>query len=168
MVIAFFTLRGKVKGGLSSDQRSRWTKFLLVDWVGAFMFAGAGILILLALNWGSIERWDSAKVIVSFCLGGFLFILCILWEYYLERIHKRKSNEAIMLAFPEPMIPLEIFKSYDVCATSIGAFASGMVTLVMFYFVAIFLIVVRNLTPARSGAQLVFFAPGLVRQISLY
>src|ERR1700730_18981539 len=114
MVIAFFTLRGKVKGGLSSDQRSRWTKFLLVDWVGAFMFAGAGILILLALNWGSIERWDSAKVIVSFCLGGFLFILCILWEYYLERIHKRKSNEAIMLAFPEPMIPLEIFKSYDV------------------------------------------------------
>jgi hypothetical protein len=39
----------------------------------------------------------------------------------------------------------------------------GMVTLVMFYFVAIFLTIVRNLSPAKSGAQLIFFAPGLVR-----
>lgn len=60
------------------------------------------------------------------------------------------------------MIPLEVFRSYDVCAVQYASFVSGMVMLVMFYFVAIFMTIVNGLSAAKAGIQLVYFAPGLV------
>ena len=40
-------------------------------------------------------------------------------------------------------------------------FVSGMVMLVMFYFVAIFMTLIAGYPPSKAGVQLVYFAPGV-------
>lgn len=97
MIIAFFILRGRTKGANArelpylavANETERPPVFrglLRVDWIGAIFFMGAGILILLALNWGSSEQWDQTKVIVSWVVGGILFVAFIVWEVVLERL----------------------------------------------------------------------------------
>lgn len=61
----------------------------------------------------------------------------------------------------DPMIPMNMFRSYDVIATSWATAASGMVMLGIFYFVAIFYVIVQGRDPVGSGVQLLYFAPGI-------
>ncbi len=121
-----------------------------------------GILVLLALNWGSNEKWNSVKVIVCFVLGGILIVAFLGWEYVLEMQEESPMPSSIRLFHTDPMIPLALFRSLDVCIVQYGTFVFGMIMLVMFYFVAIFFIIVTGLSPTKSGVQLIYFAPGMV------
>ncbi len=172
-MLAFLLLRGRTKDGQPSkrlptaegERESFFDKFIRIDWVGAALFMSGGILILLALNWGSVGDWNSAKVIVCFVIGGVAIIGFLLWEYYLERIEIESIDamSGMRLLNTDPMIPLGLFKSVDTCAIMYGTMVSGMVMLVMFYFVAIFFVIASNLSASKSGAQLIYFAPGMVR-----
>lgn len=170
MALCFILLRKKIKKGqpprrlpiASGEKESFSQKMLRLDWVGATIFIVGGILILLALNWGSTQGWNSAKVIVSFIVGGILFAGCISWEYILERQELSSSPSSFRILWADPMVPLDVFHSYGVCAVLYGSFVSGMVMLVMFYFVAIFMTIVTGLSPTKAGVQLIFFAPGMV------
>jgi hypothetical protein len=167
MVLAFFLLRSKIKAAQPSQRlpttsdalaETALEKLLRMDWIGAFIFVTGGILILLALNWGSTTAWNASRVIISFVIGISFMLVFILWQYLLERqISAGSSTYAA-----DPMVPLTVFHSYDVCAVQYVSFVSGMVTLVMFYFVAIFMTIVNGLSPVRAGVQLVYFAPGMV------
>lgn len=149
------------------------SKLTLIDWVGTFLFVSGGILVLLALNWGPDDNWKSARVIANLVLGALLVALCLLWEILLEHrpplpltnaagdIHIHTRYTGVFRA--RPMIPIELFTSYDMCVVQYGSFISGIVMFVMFYFVAIFATVVTGLPPAQAGIQLLYFAPGLVR-----
>lgn len=170
MAIGFFILRGRTKGSqklhrLPNAARSEETlvdKILRVDWIGASLFMAGGILLLLALNWGSNEKWNSAKVIACFVVGGVAVIFFLLWEYYLETEQVASRPSSSRLRATDPMIPLELFKSLDICIVMYSTYVNGMVMLVMFYFVAIFFVIVTGLSPTKSGAQLIYFAPGMV------
>lgn len=171
MVLIFLLIRKRIKGGqspsrlpptLNEDPDGYLSKFLRIDWIGTFFFVAGGILILLALNWGSTAEWDTAKVIVSFVVGGLCFVACLVWEYLLERQEYTSKPSKLRVLWAEPMIPLDVLRSYDVVAVQYGSFVGGMVMLVMFYFVAIFMTIVLNLSPEQSGVQLVYFAPGMV------
>ncbi|KAG8982825.1 hypothetical protein FRB90_006523 [Tulasnella sp. 427] len=61
----------------------------------------------------------------------------------------------------EPAIPLDIFKNYNVCATSFAALTGGMVLFSAFYFLAIYFSIVQGFSSTSSGVQLLYFAPGL-------
>ena len=150
------------------------SKLALIDWVGTFLFIGGGILVLLALNWGPTDNWKSARVIVNIVLGALLIVLFILWEILLERRSQLASSKGTgesnhidtryMGVFrARPMIPIEMFTSYDMCVVQYDSFISGIVMFVMFYFVAIFATVVSGLAPTQAGIQLLYFSPGLVR-----
>jgi len=168
--LVFVLLRKKLKQGQPphrlpyvTDEKSDSyaSKLLRMDWIGTFLFVGGGILILLALSWGSTQEWSTARVIVSFVVGGLLFAACIGWEYILE-LQKTKTTPAKnRILWADPMLPLDVFRSYDVCAVQFGSFVGGMVTFVMFYFVAIFMTLVSGLRPQDAGSQLIYFAPGL-------
>lgn len=178
MVLAFFLLRPRVKHGrtlqtlpLTTEEEkeegmyakeSIFTKLLRLDWVGAALFMAGGILILLALNWGSTEQWDTAKVISCFAVGGVLIIAYLGWEYFLEKKERSAISHTLSAFYTEPMIPLSLFKSFDHCVVQYATFVSGMIMLVMFYFVAIFMTVVTGLSPTSAGVQLIYFAPGMV------
>lgn len=170
MAVGFLLLRGRTKGGQKSHrlpsmeyQETFVDKLFRIDWVGAALFMAGGILLLLALNWGSNEKWNSAKVIACFVVGGVAIICFLLWEYFLEREEVSTRPTSSRLRATDPMIPLELFRSLDICIVMYGTFVSGMVMLVMFYFVAIFFVIVTGLSPTDSGVQLIYFAPGMVR-----
>ncbi|KAL0068542.1 hypothetical protein AAF712_004256 [Marasmius tenuissimus] len=171
MLLLFFLLRKHLKKGFVLESEllagqahpSFTTKFLKVDWIGAFFFIAGAILILLGLNWGSTEKWNSPKVIICFVIGGILILPCAIWEYVLEKQKDRvtpssKARASVLSAYP--MIPLEIFRNYDVVTVQAASFAGGMVMIVMFYFVAIFMTIVNGLDQRQAGIQLIYFAPG--------
>ncbi len=147
-------------------------RLLQLDWIGTGLFVAGGILLLLGLNWGSNEAWGDAKTIASLVIGPLLIAACMLWEYVLEKNQLvldenpgQIQHRGLWLA--DPMIPLVVFRSYDVCATEFAAFTSGMIMLVVFYFVSIFFSIVLGLSNVKSGTQLLYFAPGLVRKFSI-
>ncbi|KAI0789133.1 major facilitator superfamily domain-containing protein [Abortiporus biennis] len=177
MFIAFFLLRNRVKVGKASQSQLEvdgddnyipppkptfLRKLLCIDWIGAFLFIAGGILILLALNWGSTQEWGTAKVIACFVVGGVTIIAFLIWQYILDR-HERSIDDNIKnsVFYTEPMIPLQLFKSFNLCAVQFATFVSGMIMLVMFYFVAIFMTIVFGYSPSKAGAQLIYFAPGM-------
>ncbi|KIL00693.1 hypothetical protein PAXRUDRAFT_129203 [Paxillus rubicundulus Ve08.2h10] len=169
IILGFLLLRGKVKEAqpphwLVEPHTMRETlpqKLLRIDWIGTLLFVVGGISILLALNWGSVESWSSTKVIVCWILGPLSIIGCLLWEYFLENQLRRTAPSCHGVLSCQPMLPLEIFRSYDVCAVLYGSFTSGMVMIVVFYFVSIFMTIVAGYSPADAGMQLVYFAPGM-------
>ncbi|KAI0675192.1 MFS general substrate transporter [Trametes maxima] len=171
MVLSFLILRGRTKGPQargdlpSTDptvpvRQSFAQKLLQIDWVGSLLFMAAGILLLLALNWGSTAEWHSARVIACFVVSGVLYIAWGAWELMLERnVANGAGGHALLRT--EPMIPLGLFKSLDLCIAQYATFVNGMVMLVVFYFVAIFFAIVQGLSGTQSGTQLLYFAPGL-------
>jgi hypothetical protein len=145
-----------------------------IDWYGIHLFVGAGVLIILGLNWGSTDDWKTPRVIVSLSVGVLLLLICLRWQGRLERsVRPSSSNQGYVdpearqdprkssLARIEPLLPLEVFRSYNVCAVQCGSFVSGMVMLVMLYFVAIFMTIVQGESATKAGLQLIYFAPGM-------
>lgn len=168
MVLCFFLLRKRVKGAKPSEELPNsatsmtWiAKLALIDWIGTFLFVIGAILILLALNWGPNDDWKTTRVIVCLVIGVIFFVTCILWELALERKHQASTVAISALYQVQPMLSLELFRSYDICALQYASFVSGIVTFVMFYFVAIFMTVVTGLPPDQAGIQLLYFAPGI-------
>lgn len=167
-VLIFLLLRNKTKKGqasaypaLNEGRETGVDKCLRIDWIGIILFAGGGILLLLALNWGSTDRWDDAKVIVSFVVGAVLFVATLFWEYVLARVQRTTTPPALRILRASQLLPLDLFRSYTVWAITLCSFAQGMVTMVIFYFVAIFAVIVSGLTSTNAGLQLIYFAPGL-------
>ncbi|KAI6128146.1 MFS general substrate transporter [Pisolithus croceorrhizus] len=167
MVFCYLFLRKRVRGANSPDelpqsgQLDTWiSRIIYIDWIATFLFISSGILVLLALNWGPTDNWKSARTIVNLVIGAILFVACMVWEIILEK--KRHSQAGVSGVFrARPMIPLEMFTSLDMCIVQYGAFVSGIVLFVMFYFVAIFMTVVTGLPSSQAGVQLLYFAPGL-------
>lgn len=154
-------------------------KIQRIDWIGTAIFIAGGILILLALSLGSSVEAKGFKapiVIASFTVGFFLIFLLIGWEWVVGKYTQAAVDEAQGVSprrFPnfvyscpkafrltDPMLPLDIFKSYDVCATSFAAMTGGMVLFSAFYFLAIYFSIVKGLEPTKAGVQLLYFSPG--------
>ncbi|KIJ28884.1 hypothetical protein M422DRAFT_189144 [Sphaerobolus stellatus SS14] len=173
MILCFLLLRPiakpaqprRISKGLSpSRKESLREKVIRIDTLGASLFIVGGILVLLGLNWGSTVAWNAARVIASLVLGGLCIVVFIAWEWIADRNNTRaelQGDSPTSWKRPEVMIPLEVFKNYDVCATQFAAFTSGMVMLVNFYFLAIFFTIVLNKSASNAGLQLIFFAPGM-------
>ena len=124
-------------------------KILRVDTVGAVLFIGGSILILLALNWGSTVAWDTARVITCIVIGVLCLVCFVIWEWFAESEDEAflnndkedmegqdgaekngRDRKPPPWTKPETMIPLAVFTNYDVCATQFAAFTGGMVMLV--------------------------------------
>jgi hypothetical protein len=142
-------------------------KLLRVDWLGATLFVGGGILILLGLSWGSSFSWSLPKVIAVLVIGGVLIVAFLLWSWLLETYEKAASEPTSTKKVPklfrtmEAMIPFDIYRSYDVCAANFASLTGGMVMFGCFYFVSIYFILVAGYSPTKSGVQLLYFAPGM-------
>jgi hypothetical protein len=133
MGILFFSLRNHVKKAqpprhapatatAAGSSQTLMNSLSRIDWLGGILFVAGGILFLMALSWGSTAEWKATRVIVCFCVGGVLLVAFVLWQAVLGKWARDQTT------WTDPMIPLEIFKNYDVCATFFAAFTSGMVS----------------------------------------
>lgn len=185
MFLCFVFLRGEVKGPLPSRRLNNSTEGApevretiisslgRIDWIGITSFVVGAVVLLLGLNWGGSKGWSRPEVIACLVVGGVVLISSLLWEYVLERTQlKANSSQSYAnsktpsyLFSPDAMIPFELMKNYDVMATQFASFTSGMVMLVIFYFIAIFMVIVSGKDATQAGVQLIYFAPGLVRFI---
>jgi hypothetical protein len=142
-------------------------KLTLINWFGANLFIGAGILLLLSLSWGSTVEWKSTRVVVTLVVGVLVFIGFVLWNYILAGLDRNRENQygrrTTDPSGPAPMIPLSLFPSYSICALVIVSFVSGAVMIVVFYFSAIFLSIITGLSAFQVGRHLIYFTPGMVR-----
>jgi MFS family permease len=169
--------------------------FFRIDIIGTCLFITCGILILLGLNWGSTGRWDEARVLACLVVGGVLLVLFVTWEWMVEHStdhlvtgsgEKHHDREAGDPSAPElgllqrmarlapkwthttdAMIPMNMFRSIDVLATSFAAMVSGMIMLGIFYFVSVQYVVVQGKSATNTGVALLYFAPGIVCDMSM-
>ena len=168
-----------------------WRSFSRIDVVGALLFIIFGIAILLGLNWGSTEAWNEVKVIVCLALGAAALIIFIIWEYLVDHstdhlaigytsdiespykngtsrptnVGNRAKAARLSPSFTritDAMLPMTMFRSYDIVASDFATMTSGMIMLGIFYFVALFEVLVNGSDPVSAGTQLLYFAPGMV------
>ncbi|KAL5530787.1 hypothetical protein ACEPAF_7045 [Sanghuangporus sanghuang] len=188
MVLIFILLRKHTMRPLLGQKLKTVDKLLRIDWTGTVFFTIGGIGLLLGLNWGSTEGWDDAKVNVVLVVGAVLVGLTLAWEVVLE--HKQDSSQIQVRGDPQVVdgdtteknvrldtsvdgahlvapfratafLPLQVMGNFDVMATNFAALTSGMVMLVVFYFVALYFFIVSGQSETDAGVQLLYFAPGL-------
>ncbi|KAG8749690.1 hypothetical protein FRC14_001181, partial [Serendipita sp. 396] len=101
-------------------------------------------------------------------------------EFLLEEVHivpEGREHHSTMLAtglrarlaritpkfvrVTDPILPMNMFRSYDVVATDFTSMTHGMVMLGIFYFVAIFYVIVNGEDAVGGAVQLLYFAPGM-------
>lgn len=150
-------------------------KFSRVDWIGAFLFISSSILILYSLSAGSTSfspaGWGDPQIIATLTAGGLIALAFPVWEYILGRpMNPSFSPKSLRgrTAHIEPMIPLHLFKSFDVCVSYFVALAGGMALFACLYFLSIYFVIVAGLSATKSGTQLLYLAPGLGESHSIY
>jgi hypothetical protein len=120
--------------------------------------------IILALVWGgSTYPWKSGRIIALLIIGPLLLALFILIEWLFEKDNSSRAPAFLRPIFTHgtPMIPLEIFKDWDVTICQWCNLSGGMVMYGQFYYIAIYFTIVFLYPPQQAGKQLLYFLPGL-------
>ncbi len=118
-----------------------------IDYLGALLILGAFVPLLLALSWGGqTYAWDSQTILILFgVFAGSLLVFLI--------------NE---LFFPEPLLPLGLFKTPVFTWSNIAAFIINMAFMGVMLFVVLYLQLGLGVPPARSGVAMLPLLVGLI------
>jgi hypothetical protein len=166
-LVFFVLLRKKVRSSTydSAEQRQPLGfKLKKIDYLGLIFFLGACVCIILALVWGgSAYPWNSAVIIALLVVGVLLLITFLLTEWLIEPFHNHFVPRIIrpIYVHATPMVPLEIFRDWDVVICQWMNLAGGMVMFGQFYYIAIYFTIVFSYSPQQAGQQLLYFLPGL-------
>ncbi|KAJ3338873.1 hypothetical protein HDU93_008926 [Gonapodya sp. JEL0774] len=107
-----------------------------VDYLGLSLLTIAMTLLLLALSWGGVEySWASGQVLGCIVCAIVLLAMFVWWE-----------TKAV-----EPIIPLELFKSWNYVAANMSLFFSGWAMYALSYFIPVYFQTVRGLSATDSG-----------------
>ncbi|KAF9584116.1 hypothetical protein BGW38_007520 [Lunasporangiospora selenospora] len=118
-----------------------------VDFLGTFLIIAAVICLLLPITWGGTEyAWNSAVIIVLFCIAA-LLIAALLWAEY-------RATEAV--------IPLRLFRNPTVSLIFGVNFLTGMGFLGVIFYSPIYFQVVKGVGATGSGLHLLPMVLGLV------
>ena len=165
----FVLLRKRVRPSVydtTEERRSISFKLKKIDYFGIVFFLAAWICIIFALvSGGSEYAWGSGLIIALLVVGVVLFGLFILTEWILENEKENTANIPRYLRpivrHATPMIPLEMFRDWDVCICQWDNLAAGMVMFGQFYYIAIYFTIVFSFSPQNAGKQLLYFLPGI-------
>ncbi|KAI1009423.1 hypothetical protein LB504_003024 [Fusarium proliferatum] len=79
-------------------EKSRWTQFREIDWIGLGLFTAGLAVFLIGLTWGGTTShpWKSASTIVPIVLGLFTIIAAFIYDFFIAKA---------------PMFPLKLFST---------------------------------------------------------
>jgi MFS family permease len=165
-IIIFIILRKRLRFSIYDTAETRPLTFKLkkMDYLGATLFLGGCICIILGLVWGGSQYpWRSGQIISLLVIGVSVLSLFILTEWIMETDNLSHAPKLIrpMIVHATPMLPLEIFRNWDVCICLWNSLAGGMIMIGMFYYIAIYFTIVFSYPSQRAGQQLLYFLPGL-------
>jgi EmrB/QacA subfamily drug resistance transporter len=110
-----------------------------IDYSGAFfLVAGIAILLLVMIWGGATYAWTSPQILGLLALSLVLAVLFVVRE-------KRAR---------EPIVPLTIFRKPSIAMAMVITFVIGMATIGAYFFLPIYLQVVRGNGPTRAGLHL--------------
>ncbi|KAF0560067.1 MFS general substrate transporter [Gigaspora margarita] len=133
---------------LPSPTGSFGSKLLRIDWLGAFAFVSATILLLLPLYWaGTKYKWSDPIIIALLCLGSIGYIIFFLIEAKFAK---------------EPIAPFYLFKNPKVAACFSLSFFHGMAFISMLLFMPLYFQVVKSESATISGLELIPLMMGIV------
>lgn len=108
-----------------------------MDWLGAFLFAPATIMIFLALQWGGTEHaWKSATIIGLFVGGAGVGFIFALWQM-------RRGDNA--------MIPPRLITERTMFFSCLGEFFAMGAVYTSIYYLPEWFQVIKNASPTKSG-----------------
>ncbi|KAF5626828.1 drug facilitator PEP5 [Fusarium tjaetaba] len=78
--------------------KSRWTQFREIDWIGLGLFTAGLAVFLIGLTWGgsASHPWKSASTIVPIVLGLFTIVAAFIYDFFIAKA---------------PMFPLSLFST---------------------------------------------------------
>ncbi|KAL4862979.1 hypothetical protein BDV12DRAFT_178028 [Aspergillus spectabilis] len=108
-----------------------------IDWAGTVSIVAVTVLLLLGMEFGgTVFPWDSVTVI---CLIVFGVVMVAVFLFSERKIAKY------------PLVPLGLFKSWNVSVAFVLGFAHGMVSFGIEYYLPLWFQAVRGASPLRSG-----------------
>ncbi|KAF4627513.1 hypothetical protein G7Y89_g10645 [Cudoniella acicularis] len=168
LVLAHFVLRpvllgpqeitrtdGVIDVVVSQDFKAR---VFTIDFGGQFLFLfGMGLLVL-GLTWaGSYYAWSDVKVLAPLIIGCILMIAFCIWE------HLMLPGSLFARQWPtqKAMIPLNLVWTRNAGILMYINFTTGMAMYAVFYFVGLYLALVKGFSSGQSGKNLLYYMPGL-------
>ncbi|MGH3758599.1 MDR family MFS transporter [Actinophytocola sp.] len=111
-----------------------------VDYLGAtLLVAAVSTLVLITIWGGSRYAWGSARILGLFAALLVLVVALVAWE--------RRAKE--------PIIPLTLFRKPEISLALVITFIIGVATIGAYFFVPIYLQVVRGNDPTTAGLNIV-------------
>lgn len=111
-----------------------------VDYLGATLLVAAISALTLVTIWGgSTYAWSSPQIVSLIAATAVLVAALLWWE--------RRASE--------PIIPLALFRKPEIALTMVITFLIGVGTIGAYFFVPIYLQVVRGDDPTRAGLEIV-------------
>ncbi|KAG8863174.1 hypothetical protein FRB96_009356 [Tulasnella sp. 330] len=144
-VLLFLRPSRMKKGGQPSEEESLSLigKVLKIDWIGSTLYFGSTTCILIALQWGGVQKpWNDKAIIILFCIGGALFITFLLWERRLG---------------PKAVLPLRLFSRRTTVGAAIDAFMIMLFVMVGTYYLPLFYQSARQKTAVQAGIEVLPF-----------
>lgn len=108
-----------------------------IDWGGLVTFSGALFVLVLALLRGNEEGWGSALIVGLFAASALLLAAFI----------------AIERRFPQPMLPLGLFRKPTFTGVQIAAFAISGSMFALFLYLTLYLQNYLELSPFEAGLR---------------
>jgi EmrB/QacA subfamily drug resistance transporter len=115
-----------------------------VDWGGAVTFSAANALLVLALLRGNDDGWTSGAILALIATAIVLFGAFV----------------AIELRAPQPMLPLNLFRSHAFTGAQIAAFALSGSMFALFLYITLYLQEIEHLSPLQAGLCYLPFTVG--------
>ncbi|KAI8140962.1 major facilitator superfamily domain-containing protein [Fennellomyces sp. T-0311] len=126
---------------LPTEKQTFKDKLKRIDYAGSFLVLGAGILFLLAMNFGGQTfPWNSAVVIVLFILSGILIALLAVVEVKFAK---------------EPLIPPRLLKNVSLVIILLVNLFFGITFYATIFYLPVYFQAVRGDSAMWSGIRLI-------------
>jgi EmrB/QacA subfamily drug resistance transporter len=118
-----------------------------IDYLGALLLAGGVSALTLLTTWGGDEyAWGSAEI-VGLAAAGLALLALFVWQ-------ERRA--------PEPILPLDLFRSGVFRVATVMGFAIGMAMFGAIIFIPLYLQIVYGVSPTGSGLWMLPLIIGLL------
>ncbi|KAJ2180773.1 hypothetical protein GGF45_001831 [Coemansia sp. RSA 551] len=142
LIVLFFALN------IPRPQGSTKEKLRRIDFLGTLLFQCSIVPLILAFSWGGQgHKWISGRVLGVICASvavGVVFVI-VEWKVALE-----------------PIVPLHLFKSRNVTASSICHFCMGACVYAPLMFIPLWELAVKGSTETEAGLRILPLMIGMV------
>ncbi|EJD51072.1 MFS general substrate transporter [Auricularia subglabra TFB-10046 SS5] len=125
-----------------------FSKLRKLDWIACILSLGSTICLVLALQWGGVEKpWSSAPVVATLCVCAVTLVLFIVWEMYMG---------------DAALVPLKLFKNRSQVGASLAGLFTRMAFFAAVYYLPLFFQAGKNHSPTKSGIDMMPITLALV------